>query len=75
MRTSDRSLRWMPGKNSYLFTRKGVNGNQLVEADVVTGAETILTDNLPEGSWTMAPNGKFLIISTGSPDGATATNC
>lgn len=63
VRSSDRNLRWMPGKDSYLFTRKGVKGNQLIEADVVTGAEKVLTDNLPEGSWTMAPNGKYLIIS------------
>ncbi len=60
--TSTTPLRWMPGQDSYLSVRAGSNGNQLIATDVTTGMEKVLTDALPEGQWTMAPNGRFLIL-------------
>ena len=54
--------RWMPGQDALLSTRTGVNGRQLVKTDIATGAETVLADGLPDNNWTMAPNGKFLIL-------------
>ena len=62
VRTTANDIRWMPGADSYLFVRKGIYGRQLVEQNVVTGAEKVLTEDLPEGEWTIAPTGKYLIL-------------
>ena len=62
VRSSANSLRWMPGTDSLLFTRNGARGLQLVCADVASGAERILAQDLPQGEWTMAPTRNFLIM-------------
>lgn len=62
VRSFSQPQRWMPGQDALLSTRMGANGRQLVKTDIATGSETILADALPDGDWTMAPNGKFLII-------------
>ena len=57
------SLRWMPRSNRYYFTRQGVEGRELVTVDPMTGEESVLTAQLPDGSFTMAPTEDFLIYT------------
>ncbi|MGN1229338.1 MAG: S9 family peptidase [Prevotella sp.] len=61
---TDMNISWMPGSASeYWFTRKASTGRQLVKVDVLTGKETVLAKNIPEGHVTLAPTGDYLIIS------------
>ena len=57
------NIQWMPRSDRYYYTRRGVDGRQLVTVDPVTGQETILTEHLPEGSFTIAPTEDFLIYT------------
>ena len=62
VRTYSQPVQWMAAENTLLSTRTGANGRQLIKTNVVTGAETVMADGLPDGNWTMAPNGKFLVL-------------
>lgn len=53
---------WMPRTNRYYMTRKGDKGRELFTVDPATGAEEILSENLPEGSYSFAPTEDFLIM-------------
>ena len=55
------SLRWMPRSNRYYYVRRGMEGNELVTVDPLKGVENVLTCQLPEGSFTMAPSEDYLI--------------
>ena len=59
---TDRNLRWIPGTESYWTTRQGTKGRQLIATDAATGWQTVLTENLPEGSLTFSPTGDFIIL-------------
>ena len=63
VRTYSSRISWKPRTNDLLFERQGTRGKQLICASLATGAETVLVDALPEGSWTMSPDGTYLIIS------------
>ena len=56
-------LQWMPRSNRYYYTRNGVEGRQLVTVDPLTGQESILADNLPNGYFQMAPTEDWLLYS------------
>ena len=57
-------LRWMPHTNSYLLTRTATDGRkELLCVDPQTHAETLLTSDLPEGSWVMLPNERQLLYT------------
>lgn len=60
--TSD-NISWIPGTNSYQLTRQGSHGRELVAVNVTDGSETILAQNLPEGSLSLSPTGKFAILT------------
>lgn len=60
---SPRGFQWMPSSNRYYFTRKSVNGTQLVSVDPSTGTETVMAENLPEGHFEMSPTEDFLIYT------------
>ena len=62
VRTYASYIRWKPGTNDILFERQGTHGKQLVCSSLATGAETVLVESLPEGQWTMSPDGTYLII-------------
>ncbi len=59
-------LHWMPRTNKYYFVREGVDGRELVTADPLTGAQTIMAQNLPQGSFTMSPTETFLVFNVTS---------
>lgn len=56
-------ISWMPTSSKYYFTRRTVNGNQLVTVDPATGTETVLVKDLPQGSFSFTPDEKTLIFS------------
>ena len=56
-------LHWMPRSSEYYLTRQGVNGKELVRVHPSTGAETVLSTSLPEGSFRFAPTEDYLLFS------------
>lgn len=52
---------WMPRTNRYYYTRTGNEGLELVTVDPATGAEDIMCQHLPEGSFSFTPNEKLLL--------------
>jgi dipeptidyl aminopeptidase/acylaminoacyl peptidase len=65
LRTEGRSqtMRWTPRTNRIYYTREGMKGRELATIDPVTGAETVLAQNMPEGSFTFSPTEDFLLFS------------
>ena len=71
LRTADGSLvtqisgraSWMPVSDRYWFTRRDGGRTQIVTVDPATGEEEIFADNLPSGSFSIAPTEDFLIYS------------
>lgn len=49
----------MPSTNRYYAARNG----QLVATDIATGAETVLTERLPKGSFVVSPTEDYLIVT------------
>ena len=63
MESSTNNFNWMPQSNHLYYTRKGLQGKELVTIDPVTKAETILSQNLPDGWFSIAPTEDFLIFT------------
>ena len=62
-RLSD-NVHWMPRTCAYYITRTGITGKrQLVTVDPRTGAEKVLVDNLPQGSFMVSPGEDYLIFT------------
>lgn len=57
------SLSWMPKSNRAYYTRKGMKGTELVTVDPISKKETILSRQLPEGSFIFAPTEDFLLFT------------
>lgn len=57
------SYTWMPRSNRLYYTRKGMEGKELVTVDPATRGETVLVRDLPEGWFRFAPTEDFLIFS------------
>lgn len=57
------ALSWMPSSCRYYYTRTGNEGKQLVVGDPATGAETVLSENLPEGRFIISPAEDYLLFS------------
>lgn len=53
----------MPKSNRAYYTRKGMNGTELVTLDPISKSETILSSQLPEGSFFFAPTEDFLLFT------------
>lgn len=62
MRTGDR-IEWMPRKDLLRYTRKNTEGTSIISVSPEGGEETVIAENIPEGSWEMSPDGSFLIYS------------
>ena len=60
---TSRPIRWMPTSNRYYYTRKGVEGRDLVTVDPATMQETVLARNLPEGFFQVAPGESYLLYN------------
>ncbi len=54
---------WMPTSNKYYYVTKGVEGRQLVTADPLTGAESVMVKNLPNGYFQIAPTEDYLLFT------------
>ena len=61
--SSTNNFNWMPQSNRLYYTRKGLQGKELVTVDPMTKAETILSQNLPDGWFSIAPTEDFLIFT------------
>lgn len=59
--TRTEGLQWMPRSNKYYYTRKGLEGEELVVVDPVSRSEEILSKQLPKGSFTFSPTEDYLI--------------
>ena len=59
--TRSESVTWMPRSTRYYYTCQAVDGRELVAVDPATGQEDILCEQLPQGSFVMAPTEDFLI--------------
>ena len=56
-------LQWMPKSNLYYYMRNGVVGRELITVDPLTGKESVLAGNLPEGYFEVAPTEDWLLYS------------
>lgn len=57
-------ISWMPAGSSYYFTRRGVEGNDIVTVDAATGKETVAVRSVPDvAGLEFTPDGRFLIMS------------
>lgn len=60
--SSTNNYSWMPQSNRLYYTRKGLQGKELISIDPVTKTETILSANLPDGWFVFAPTEDYLIF-------------
>lgn len=60
--SSTNNYSWMPQSNRLYYTRKGLQGKELISIDPVTKTETILSANLPDGWFVFAPTENYLIF-------------
>lgn len=63
MESSSNHYSWMPRSNRLYYTRKGMQGKELVTVDPTTKAETVLASNLPDGWFSFAPTENFLLFN------------
>lgn len=63
LESQSHNYNWLPRSNRLYYTRKGIQGTELVTVDPVTKAETILSANLPEGRFSFAPTEDFLLFT------------
>lgn len=63
MESGSNHYSWMPRSNRLYYTRKGMQGKELVTVDPTTKAETVLASNLPDGWFSFAPTENFLLFS------------
>lgn len=54
---------WMPRSNRLYYTRKGMQGKELVTIDPATQTESVLVSNLPDGWFSFAPTEDFLLFN------------
>jgi dipeptidyl aminopeptidase/acylaminoacyl peptidase len=57
------SARWLPASGQLYYTRNGLKGKELVALNPATMQETILDNNLPEGTFSFTPDEKKLLFS------------
>ena len=55
--------RWMPKSDLLYFTREGLNGKELITLNPANQQITIIESNLPEGSFSIAPDEQTLIYT------------
>ena len=63
MESGSNHYSWMPRSNRLYYTRKGMQGKELVTVDPTTKAETVLASNLPDGWFSFAPTEDFLLFN------------
>lgn len=63
MKSSSDYYNWMPVSNRLYYTRKGLEGKELVTLDPVSKEESILARNLPEGWFIFSPTENYLLFN------------
>ena len=63
MESNNHHYSWMPRSNRLYYTRKGMQGKELVTIDPATQAEEVLAHNLPDGWFNFAPTEDFLLFN------------
>ena len=63
MESNNHHYSWMPRSNRLYYTRKGMQGKELVMIDPATQAEEVLAHNLPDGWFNFAPTEDFLLFN------------
>ena len=53
----------MPRSDKYYYTREGVSGKDLIVVEPVSGKETVLASNIPDGYFQFAPTEDYLLFS------------
>lgn len=56
-------LNWMPKSDLLYFTRRGINGRELVTVDPANRGERVIANQLPDGSFRFSPTEDFLLFS------------
>ena len=56
-------LSWMPCRDVLYYTKEADEGYQLVTYDLATEQESVLSEYIPDGSFTMAPTEDYLIYT------------
>lgn len=59
----ENDLSWMPRSDKYYYTREGVSGKDLIVVEPVSGKETVLASNIPDGYFQFAPTEDYLLFS------------
>lgn len=57
------SISWMPSSNKYYFTRKGIDGNDIIAVDPATGTEETIASDIPNGYFRFTPTEDALIYT------------
>lgn len=63
LESSTDNYSWMPQSNRLYYTRKGLQGKELVSLDPVSKTENILSRNLPDGWFVVSPTEDYLIFT------------
>lgn len=63
LESSTDNYSWMPQSNRLYYTRKGLQGKELISIDPVSKTENILSRNLPEGWFVVSPTEDYLIFT------------
>ena len=59
----ENDLSWMPRSDKYYYTREGVSGKDLIVVEPVSGKETVLASNIPDGYFQFTPTEDYLLFS------------
>ncbi len=54
---------WMPTSNRYYYVKRGIAGRELITVDPLTGDESVMINNLPNGYFQIAPTEDYLIMT------------
>lgn len=63
LESSTNHYSWMPESNLLYYTRKGLQGKELVTIEPESKAETILATDLPDGWFCFSPTEDYLLFS------------
>ncbi len=58
-----KSARWMPRTTALYYTRKGMQGKELVKLNPANNREEVLAMNLPEGNFRFSPVEDYLLFT------------
>ena len=67
--SNKKDINWMPSSNKYYYTKKDVEGTNIIVGTPENNVKSILAQNMPDGYFRWTPDEKTLIFSINeSPD-------